>query len=196
MALKKIKSFYFICYIICDLFVILGIPRMNSIGKISDCGSTVADNLPNSEEALSRGEYAVIRSLIRVLEVVWRTFILILHGPEFQQLNFTIVLVCDFVLGWCWRKKASGQSHWQMLLHAGNRSVIFCAGIGKVLVLVASCPILSFSAQFITRSIIIKSFCSWTYSTHLWIMLFLKREIWYLGAYWVPYFHLWYLGYN
>lgn len=54
----------------CDLFVILGIPRTNSIGKIFDCGSSVADNLPNSEEALSRGEYAVIRSLIRVLEVV------------------------------------------------------------------------------------------------------------------------------
>lgn len=64
MVLKKV-----ICCIICDIFFVLGIPRMNSIGKISDCGSTVSDNLPNSEEALRRGEYTIIRSLIRVLEV-------------------------------------------------------------------------------------------------------------------------------
>ncbi|KAF7804996.1 paladin-like isoform X1 [Senna tora] len=45
-----------------------GIPRSNSIGRISPCTSNVADHLPNSEEAIRRGEYAVIRSLIRVLE--------------------------------------------------------------------------------------------------------------------------------
>ncbi|PKI35599.1 hypothetical protein CRG98_044053 [Punica granatum] len=45
-----------------------GIPRINSIGRISDSASSVPDNLPNSEEAIRRGEYAVIRSLIRVLE--------------------------------------------------------------------------------------------------------------------------------
>ncbi|XP_021661045.1 uncharacterized protein LOC110650395 isoform X2 [Hevea brasiliensis] len=45
-----------------------GIPRTNSIGRVFDAGSTVADNLPNSEEAIRRGEYAVIRSLTRVLE--------------------------------------------------------------------------------------------------------------------------------
>ncbi|KAJ4969553.1 hypothetical protein NE237_016254 [Protea cynaroides] len=45
-----------------------GIPRTNSIGKVFDAGSNVTDNLPNSEEAIRRGEYAVIRSLIRVLE--------------------------------------------------------------------------------------------------------------------------------
>ncbi|CAI9099930.1 OLC1v1036826C1 [Oldenlandia corymbosa var. corymbosa] len=45
-----------------------GIPRTNSIGKISDCDSSITDYLPNSEEAILRGEYAVIRSLIRVLE--------------------------------------------------------------------------------------------------------------------------------
>ncbi|KAL5792093.1 hypothetical protein ACOSP7_000687 [Xanthoceras sorbifolium] len=45
-----------------------GIPRTNSIGRVSDSGSDVTDNLPNSEEAFRRGEYAVIRSLIRVLE--------------------------------------------------------------------------------------------------------------------------------
>ncbi|KAK9281857.1 hypothetical protein L1049_004763 [Liquidambar formosana] len=45
-----------------------GIPRTNSIGKVFDSGSNVTDNLPNSEEAIRRGEYAVIRSLIRVLE--------------------------------------------------------------------------------------------------------------------------------
>ncbi|KAF7818056.1 paladin-like isoform X1 [Senna tora] len=45
-----------------------GIPRSNSVGKISQCASNVADRMPNSEEAVRRGEYAVIRSLIRVLE--------------------------------------------------------------------------------------------------------------------------------
>ncbi|XP_077240412.1 metal ion-binding protein isoform X2 [Tasmannia lanceolata] len=45
-----------------------GIPRTNSIGKVFDAGGDVTDNMPNSEEAIRRGEYAVIRSLIRVLE--------------------------------------------------------------------------------------------------------------------------------
>jgi hypothetical protein len=40
------------------------------VGRIFDFGLNVNENLPNSEEALLRGEYAVIRSLIRVLEVV------------------------------------------------------------------------------------------------------------------------------
>lgn len=39
------------------------------MGKIADFGSSVTDNLPNSEETIHRGEYPVIRSLIRVLEV-------------------------------------------------------------------------------------------------------------------------------
>lgn len=44
-----------------------GIPRSNSIGRVSDlnCGM---DNFLSSEEAIRRGEYTVIRSLIRVLE--------------------------------------------------------------------------------------------------------------------------------
>ncbi|GKU98379.1 hypothetical protein SLEP1_g11390 [Rubroshorea leprosula] len=45
-----------------------GIPRTNSIGRISDSASNINDHLPNSEEAIRRGEYAIIRSLIRVLE--------------------------------------------------------------------------------------------------------------------------------
>ncbi|XVF72883.1 hypothetical protein PTKIN_Ptkin12aG0156300 [Pterospermum kingtungense] len=45
-----------------------GIPRTNSIGRVFECGSNVTDNLPSSKEAILRGEYAVIRSLIRVLE--------------------------------------------------------------------------------------------------------------------------------
>ncbi|KAL5700463.1 hypothetical protein ACHQM5_025902 [Ranunculus cassubicifolius] len=45
-----------------------GIPRTNSIGKVFGSGSDVTDSLPNSEDAIRRGEYAVIRSLIRVLE--------------------------------------------------------------------------------------------------------------------------------
>ncbi|XP_021769913.1 paladin-like isoform X2 [Chenopodium quinoa] len=44
-----------------------GIPRSNSIGRVSDL-SCNADNLLSSEEAIRRGEYTVIRSLIRVLE--------------------------------------------------------------------------------------------------------------------------------
>ncbi|XP_015159945.1 paladin isoform X2 [Solanum tuberosum] len=45
-----------------------GIPRSNSIGRVSDCISNLNDTLANSEEAIRRGEYTVIRSLIRVLE--------------------------------------------------------------------------------------------------------------------------------
>ncbi|KAL8544739.1 hypothetical protein ACS0TY_005100 [Phlomoides rotata] len=45
-----------------------GIPRTHSMGKISDFSSSIAPELPNSEESIRRGEYAVIRSLIRVLE--------------------------------------------------------------------------------------------------------------------------------
>jgi len=48
----------------------IGIQRTNSVGRICEFGLNVNENLPNSEEALLRGEYAVIRSLIRVLEVV------------------------------------------------------------------------------------------------------------------------------
>ncbi|KAK8954830.1 hypothetical protein KSP39_PZI001610 [Platanthera zijinensis] len=45
-----------------------GIPRIHSIGKIYNTGVDVTDNMPNSEEAAQRGEYSVIRSLVRVLE--------------------------------------------------------------------------------------------------------------------------------
>ncbi|KAL0436060.1 UNVERIFIED_CONTAM: Paladin [Sesamum radiatum] len=38
------------------------------MGKVSDCCSTITPDLPNTEESIRRGEYAVIRSLIRVLE--------------------------------------------------------------------------------------------------------------------------------
>lgn len=47
-----------------------GIPRTNSIGKVFGAGMDVTNNMPNSEEAILKGEYAVIRSLIRVLEVI------------------------------------------------------------------------------------------------------------------------------
>lgn len=50
--------------------LLLGIPRTNSIGKVSVYGSNTSDNMINTEEALRRGEYTVIRSLIRVLEVL------------------------------------------------------------------------------------------------------------------------------
>ncbi|KAL3652986.1 hypothetical protein CASFOL_002667 [Castilleja foliolosa] len=45
-----------------------GIPRTDSMGKISGCSSSITSDLPDSEEAIRRGEYSVIRSLIRVLE--------------------------------------------------------------------------------------------------------------------------------
>ncbi|PWA70401.1 hypothetical protein CTI12_AA289430 [Artemisia annua] len=45
-----------------------GIPRINSIGQVSRFGSNATDNMLNTDEALLRGEYTVIRSLIRVLE--------------------------------------------------------------------------------------------------------------------------------
>ncbi|KAK3197851.1 hypothetical protein Dsin_021266 [Dipteronia sinensis] len=45
-----------------------GISRTNSVGRVYDSNSNVTDNLPNPEEAIRRGEYPVIRSLIQVLE--------------------------------------------------------------------------------------------------------------------------------
>ena len=51
-------------------YYMIGFPRSNSIGRIFQSMTNVADHLPNSEEAIRRGEYAVIRSLIRVLEVL------------------------------------------------------------------------------------------------------------------------------
>lgn len=47
----------------------IGIPRSNSMGRIFQSMTNAADHLPSSEEAIRRGEYAVIRSLVRVLEV-------------------------------------------------------------------------------------------------------------------------------
>lgn len=49
----------------------IGIPRIDSIGKVSDSSASVTENFLNSEEAIRRGEYVVIRSLIRVLEVCY-----------------------------------------------------------------------------------------------------------------------------
>lgn len=77
------KSFYWIGDLLVFLFVLshfkltqyipiylyIGIPRTNSMGKVSDLSSSISTELPNSEESIRRGEYAVIRSLIRVLEV-------------------------------------------------------------------------------------------------------------------------------
>ncbi|KAF0922499.1 hypothetical protein E2562_037404 [Oryza meyeriana var. granulata] len=45
-----------------------GIPRTSSIGKVFHSGNDVDDYMPSSEEAILRGEYSVIRSLVRVLE--------------------------------------------------------------------------------------------------------------------------------
>lgn len=64
-----------------------GIPRINSIGRISDSASSVADNLPDSEEAIRRGEYAVIRSLIRVLEVLISIFVDVIQDLISSSIN-------------------------------------------------------------------------------------------------------------
>ncbi|PKA51507.1 hypothetical protein AXF42_Ash002873 [Apostasia shenzhenica] len=45
-----------------------GIPRTHYIGKIFRTGVDIIDSMPNTEEAARRGEYSVIRSLVRVLE--------------------------------------------------------------------------------------------------------------------------------
>ncbi|CAH9140358.1 unnamed protein product [Cuscuta epithymum] len=45
-----------------------GIPRTNSTGRVSSCGISASDTMTNTEDAILRGEYTVIRSLIRVLE--------------------------------------------------------------------------------------------------------------------------------
>ncbi|XP_057829529.2 uncharacterized protein LOC131040594 isoform X1 [Cryptomeria japonica] len=45
-----------------------GIPRTNSMGRVLESESDIIDDISDSEEALRRGEYTVIRSLIRVLE--------------------------------------------------------------------------------------------------------------------------------
>ncbi|KAJ3698159.1 hypothetical protein LUZ61_001864 [Rhynchospora tenuis] len=45
-----------------------GIPRSSSIGQVFAAANYVPDNTPDSEEAIRRGEYAVVRSLVRVLE--------------------------------------------------------------------------------------------------------------------------------
>ena len=57
----------FFCYILLNKDH--GFPRNNSFGRIFKAGENITINLPNSEEAIRRGEYAVVRSLIRVLEV-------------------------------------------------------------------------------------------------------------------------------
>lgn len=83
-------------------FTLLGIPRTNSIGRVSDAGANVADSLPNSEEAIRRGEYVIIRSLIRVLEVIF-FFVLPLVGLflplNSARVNFSSIDAMSS--GWC-----------------------------------------------------------------------------------------------
>lgn len=62
-----------------------GIPRTNSVGRVSQCLTNVADYMPNSEEAIRRGEYAVIRSLIRVLEVLVSTALFLLEVEKISN---------------------------------------------------------------------------------------------------------------
>lgn len=59
-------------YLTCGVLSAAGIPRTSSIGKVFYAGNDVDDYSPSSEEAILRGEYAVIRSLVRVLEaIIW-----------------------------------------------------------------------------------------------------------------------------
>lgn len=57
-------------YLTCAVLSAAGIPRTSSIGKVFYAGNDVDDYSPSSEEAILRGEYAVIRSLVRVLEAI------------------------------------------------------------------------------------------------------------------------------
>jgi hypothetical protein len=57
-------------YVTCGVISAAGIPRTSSIGKVFYAGNDVDDYSPSSEEAILRGEYAVIRSLVRVLEAI------------------------------------------------------------------------------------------------------------------------------
>lgn len=50
---------------------VAGIPRTSSTGLVHELADETMDEVPDSEEACRRGEYTVIRSLIRVLEVSW-----------------------------------------------------------------------------------------------------------------------------
>lgn len=46
-----------------------GLPRSSSMGMIHEARDEMLYDVPDTEEALRRGEYTVIRSLVRVLEV-------------------------------------------------------------------------------------------------------------------------------
>lgn len=46
-----------------------GLPRSSSMGMIHEARDEMLYEVPDTEEALRRGEYTVIRSLVRVLEV-------------------------------------------------------------------------------------------------------------------------------
>lgn len=48
---------------------IAGLPRSSSMGMIHEAKDEMLYDVPDTEEALRRGEYTVIRSLVRVLEV-------------------------------------------------------------------------------------------------------------------------------
>lgn len=48
---------------------IAGLPRSSSMGMIHEARDEMLYDVPDTEEALRRGEYTVIRSLVRVLEV-------------------------------------------------------------------------------------------------------------------------------
>lgn len=71
----------------------IGIRRTNSIGKIFSAGTDMTDNMPNSEEAICRGEYGVIRSLIRVLEVNKISYLLLTfyHVSNINFIHFEVL---------------------------------------------------------------------------------------------------------
>lgn len=75
-----------------------GIPRTGSIGKVFYAGNDVDDYMPSSEEAILRGEYAVIRSLVRVLEVITliNYFFLFFSFPFFSYF-FWVCPLCSLI---------------------------------------------------------------------------------------------------
>lgn len=76
----------------------IGIPRSNSVGTVSQCLPNVADHMPNSEEAIRRGEYTVIRSLIRVLEVLASTLMFFLDDAKYVLFVLISLLASRVVL--------------------------------------------------------------------------------------------------
>lgn len=75
-----------------------GMTRSSSLGHVLQAGE-LCNDVPDSEEAIRRGEYTVIRSLIRVLEVILWSICTYL-GRNFYLFFIWINKSCDWREGW------------------------------------------------------------------------------------------------